>query len=388
MRELARLLFVGDISLGGDYTERYGQGSPNWTDPFIGIHPVFQDADLRIGNLENPLYRSPAPRRKKNLLGAPPESAAALSYLGFTALNLGNNHITDQGAEGLSKTRETLESRGIAPFGAGEDLEAARRPAFAQVDNLSFAFLGYAEQDQDVMAEVATDSGEGCVPPSLDRIEHDIAAARRAATYVVVSLHWGYQYDRYPDPGQIATAHKIIDLGALIVYGHHPHVLQGMERYKNGLILYSLGNFFFPDFVRTDGVKFQFPRESRRTVAVLCNVGASGVQSFSTIPFTVDRDNQMHVLQGRAAVRATRSMVSLSKALDAPDYASSWRSHHSGTERGRRRQEEGLRIRGETASVWHRARTQGVAGSLKSLKGRHVMEMFRLVRSYARRLYP
>lgn len=384
MREFARLLFVGDISLGGDFASRYGEGSPNWTAPFTEVRPIFQDADLRIGNLEDPLHKSSSPRRKKNLLGAPPESVAALSYLGFTALNLGNNHITDQGAEGITKTREILESRGIAPFGAGADLETARKPAFAQANNLSFALLGYAVQGQDVGAEAATDSTEGCVPLSLERIEHDIVAARRTATHVVVSLHWGYQFDRYPDPEQVAVARTIIDLGALIVYGHHPHVLQGMELYKNGLILYSLGNFFFPSFVRTDGWQSRFPRESRRTAAVLCDVGPAGVQSFSTVPLSVGFDNRMQAVQGRAAARATRSLASLSRALDAPDYVASWRSHHSRTERKRHRQEERMRLHGDTDPLWRRARTLGVVGSLRSLKGRHVKEMFLLIRRFAR----
>jgi len=388
MRDFARLLFVGDISLGGDYAIRYGQGSPNWTEPFVEVRPVFRDADLRIGNLEEPLHRGTDPRRKRNLLGAPSESLAALRYLGFTALNLGNNHITDQGTEGITKTREALESSGIAPFGAGEDLETARKPAFAEANNLSFAFLGYAVEDQDVGAEAASDSREGCVPLSLECIERDVVAARRTATHVVVSLHWGYQHDRYPDPGQIAIARQIIDLGALVVYGHHPHVLQGVERYKHGLILYSLGNFFFPDFVRTDGLKSQFPRESHYTAAVLCDVGPSGVQSFSPVPLRVDSDYRMHVLRGRAATRATRSLALLSGALETPDYASSWRSHHSRTERKRRRQEERTKTRSETASLLCRARTRGLAGSLRSLKGRHVTEMFRLVRRSVRLLYP
>ena len=349
---------------------------------------VFQAADLRVGNLEAPLHAGAAQRRKKNLLGAPLESAEALSYLGFTALNLGNNHITDQGAEGITRTRQVLESRGIAHFGAGENLETACMPAFAEAKSLSFAFLGYVLPDQDVGAEAATASREGCVPLSLERIEHDIGEARRRAAHVVVSLHWGYQYDRYPDPGQIATAHRIIDLGALVVHGHHPHVLQGIERYKHGLILYSLGNFFFPDFMRTDGREFRFPRETRSTAAVVCDVGASGVQSFLTVPLAVERNDRMEVLQGRAAVRATQYLLELSSALDAPGYASSWLSHHRRTERKRHRQEESFRIHDETFGIWRMARSRGVAGSLRSLKGRHIIDMLRLVRRYARLLHP
>ncbi|MFV1979662.1 MAG: CapA family protein [Rhodothermia bacterium] len=384
MSEHARLLFVGDIALGGGYARRWGRDSSNWTEPFADVHPVFQDADLRIGNLEEPLHRVSTPRRKRNLLGAPPESAAALSFLDFSALSLGNNHIADQGAEGICRTREILESRGIAPFGAGEDLETARKPAFAEAQNQSFAFLAYAEQDQDVGSEVATASQEGCVPLSLERIEHDVLEAQRTAEHVVVSLHWGYQYDRYPDPGQIATARKIIDLGAVIVFGHHPHVLQGIERYKHGLILYSLGNFFFPDFVRTDGLKFRFPKESRTTAAVLCDVGRSGIRSFSTVALRTGRDYRMRVLQGPAAAREKRSLTSLSRALDAPGYDRFWRLHHSRTERKRCRQEGMMQIRSETASIWNQVRNRGFVASLKHMSGRHVLETLRLFRRFAR----
>ena len=384
MRECARLLFVGDIALGGEYARRFGQGSSNWTGPFVNVRPIFHDADLRIGNLEEPLHRNPTPRKKRNLLGAPPESATALSFLGFTALSLGNNHITDQGADGISRTREILESKGIAPFGAGEDLETARKPAIAEAQNQTFAFLAYAEQDQDVGSEAATASAEGCVPLSLERIEDDIVEARRTAEHVVVSLHWGYQYDRYPDPRQIATARMIIDLGAVIVFGHHPHVLQGIERYNNGLILYSLGNFFFPNFIRTDGQKFRFPRESRTTAAVLCDVGRSGIQSFSTVAIRNDRNYRMRVLQGRAAAREKGSLTSLSRAIDTPDYDSFWRGQHNRTERKRRRREEMLQIRSETASIWNQARSRGFVGSLRSMNGRHVQEALRLCRRFTR----
>ena len=380
MTNLTRLLFVGDISLGGEYAERYGQGYPNWTKAFHDVRHVFQGADLRIGNLEEPLYRSQTPRPKRNLLGAPPESVKALTFLGFTALNLGNNHITDQGVEGVSRTREILESKGIAPFGAGENLGEARRPAFAEAGNQSFAFLGYAVHDQDVGSEVATDSVEGCVPLSLEYIEHDILKARRTAEHVVVSLHWGYQFDRYPAPDQVAIARRIIELGAIIVFGHHPHVLQGIERYKHGLILYSMGNFFFPSFVRTDGLKFRFPRASHTTAVVLCNVGRSGIQSFSMVPVRVGMDLRMKVLQGPVAAREERQLKLISEALHAPAYESLWRSQHRRVVKLRCRQEERFRARNEVVSLWREVRSRGLIGSLRRMKRHHIQGLPRLFR--------
>jgi poly-gamma-glutamate synthesis protein (capsule biosynthesis protein) len=384
MSEAIRLLLAGDIDLGGGYADRHGSDPGDWIAPFTEVQPVFAGADVRVGNLECPLFRGAEPRRKRNVLGAPPDSAAALSYLGFTALSLANNHSTDQGSEGLQRTREVLQSRGIVPFGAAGDLKLASTPAFVQAKGVTFAFLGYAEQGGDVGAEGATHSTAGCVPLSLERIQHDIAQARARAEHVVVSLHWGYQSDRYPDPEQVATARKVIDLGALIVHGHHPHVLQGMERYGRGLILYSLGNFYFPDFVRTDGLRFRFPRETRRTAVVLCDITAPGVQSFSTIPLVVGGDGRVRLLRGRAAARAARSITGLARRIDAPDYAARWRTHHDRTERRRRRQEAILQARSEIAGIWRRARSRGVAGLLRDLRGRHAAEVLRVVRRFAR----
>jgi len=178
---------------------------------------VFQEADLRIGNLEEPLFRGTNSSAKRNVLGAPPESVTALSYLGFSALSLGNNHITDQGVEGITQTREILDSKGIKPFGAGENLEIAGRPAVLQDKNQSFAFLSYAMEGQDVGTRAATALTEGCVSLSIDRIEDDILEAGKTADHVLVSLHWGYQYDRYPAPDQITTARRMIDKGATVV---------------------------------------------------------------------------------------------------------------------------------------------------------------------------
>ena len=381
---LTRLLFVGDIGLGGDFADRYGHSSPAWIEPFLEVSPVFEDADLRIGNLESPLFESATPRPKRNLLGASPDSAEALSYLGFDALSLGNNHITDQGTEGITKTRGILESRGIAAFGAGEDLGMARKPAFVRTKNQSFAFLGYAVEGQDVGAEMATNSREGCVPLSPEYIESDIASAREKAEHVIVSLHWGYQYDQYPDPGQIRMARRIIDYGATIVHGHHPHVLQGMERYKDGLILYSLGNFFFPDFVRTDGRKFRFPRQSHRTAAVVCDVGFQGVLSVSMVPMLMFPDLRMRVLRGRGAASPRRSFVALSSLFDTQDYSEHWSSEHRRTERRRRRYDERFQMHDDTARLWRRVRTRGFASSLRRLKGRHAKELFRRIRRYTR----
>ena len=350
------MLFVGDIALGGLYSTRYGAVSPNWTKLFLEISPIFRLPDLRIGNLESPLFINSSPQRKRNLLGAPPSSVDALDFLGFNALCLANNHITDQDPEGIARTVDILKSHNISYFGAGKDLDSACQPAFIQANGLSFAFLGYAAGSSDVGAQMATESREGCTPLSLDRIEHDIAALRNIVSHIVVSLHWGYQFDLYPEPRQIEIARKIIDLGALIVHGHHPHVVQGMERYRNGLILYSLGNFFFPNFKRSDGCWFRFPKESSRTAIVQCEVGVDGVRSVSLLPLWVGPNSRVNSLNGIAAVQAITEFDRRSAALQATDYPRRWSIHHKKTEAWRARAEFRLRLCGDLTAAWNRVR--------------------------------
>jgi hypothetical protein len=385
MSETVRMLFVGDIALGGEDTSRYGAGSPKWAEPFLDIEPVFREADLRIGNLESPLFLSPSPEPKRNLLGAPPSSVEALRFLGFTALSLGNNHITDQGSEGITRTCEILDTCNISHFGAGKNLDAALRPAIVNGNGLSFAFLSYAAESPDVGAQLATESRAGCTPLSLDRIGQAIAAIRDTVSHVIVSLHWGYQYDHYPEPQQIEMARKIIDLGALIVHGHHPHVIQGMELYRNGLILYSLGNFFFPNFKRTDGCRFHFPKESWRTVAAQCEVSADGVRSVSLMPLFVGSDHRVHVLRGGAANQAIAELDRRSATLNAADYPERWSIHHKKTIAWRARAELRLRLCSEAKAVWNRVRTRGLVVVFTRLRARHLVEFFRHVRRFWRR---
>jgi hypothetical protein len=385
MTEPVRMLFVGDIALSGEYLTRYGAISQKWAEPFKEIAPIFMEASIRVGSLESPLSIRSTQQNKRNLLWTPPSAVEALSFIGLTVLSLATNHITDQGLEGITKTRELLDSRKISHFGAGENLATASQPAIITSQGLSFAFLGYAAEQSEVGAYAATESREGCPPLSLDRIEHDIKSIRNNVSHIVVSLHWGYQFDLYPEPEQIKIARKIIDLGALIVYGHHPHVIQGMERYRNGLILYSLGNFFFPDFKRTGGCWFHFPEESKRTAIAQCEVGAEGVRSASWLPLLVDPNYRIRILSMKSAILARKEFDSRSAALHVSGYHELWSIHHKKTAAWRKRTERRLRFFDEATACWSRIRTLGLAASLTRIRTRHLIAIFRIARRFCKR---
>ena len=382
MADLTRILFVGDVELGGEFAGRYCGTAADRENPFSEVRPLFGQADLVVGNLESPLAKSSTPRPKRNLLHAPPEAVSFLDYLGFTSLCLANNHITDQGGEGIVKTRALLRRHGIECFGAGENIATASQAAFNRHGEQTFGFLGYAVAGEDVGAVIAGESEDGCAPFSIDNVKRDVAALRSRVSHVIVSLHWGYQFDLLPSPEQIETAREIIDAGAFVVHGHHPHVVQGVERYRNGLIMYSLGNFLFPNFKRTDGLRFSFPKISRQTVAVMSEVDDSGVKSFSVFPLRVASSYRVRPVKGLRCILDKKSLSSRSMALSTSNYERRWRDHHAKNRRARKRQERLLEARFRLKQLRNQLRAEGCAGILKKLRRRRLGEMAHALWTY------
>jgi len=150
--------------------------------------------------------------------------------------NLGNNHIADAGALGIAQTRAACEAAGIVPFGAGRDLDEARRPAIVEVEGVRVGFLGYSAFCS------AMSNSAGCAPLDLAGIEADVRALRDRAHHVVVSVHTGIEYAALPAGSHRDLYRAIADAGADVVLGHHPHVWQGHEWRRGALIVFSLGN--------------------------------------------------------------------------------------------------------------------------------------------------
>jgi poly-gamma-glutamate synthesis protein (capsule biosynthesis protein) len=149
----------------------------------------------------------------------------------------------DFGGEALLETFRHLSSNGIAWIGAGENVSEARKMALYSVKGKKIAFLGYSLTQP---IEFFADKNRPGTAPGYEKlVASDIKSARQQADYVIVSFHWGKEATDTVQPYQRDTAHKAIEAGADVIIGHHPHVLQGIEHYKNGLIFYSLGNFVF-----------------------------------------------------------------------------------------------------------------------------------------------
>ncbi len=213
--------------------------------PWGGVKEILQTATILMGNQEIPLStRGSIYTKKKWLLRAHPDTAKSLAAAGFDIVTLANNHILDYGPIALQDTMAALDSVNIAHTGAGMNLDEARKPVIMTTpEGIKFAFLAYSLVYPELFW--ASKSRPGTPYGSPEYFIPDIKKAKTMADHVIVSFHWSAELLFYPKDYQKINGRKCIDAGASIVIGHHPHVLQGIEVYKNGLIAYSLGNFVF-----------------------------------------------------------------------------------------------------------------------------------------------
>ena len=237
----AVLVFLGDVSPGRTMEYQLARYGPSY--PWQGLAPLLQEADLAVANLESGLTTRGEPLDKSYLIRAHPDTAPTLVEAGFDLVNLANNHTLDYGQPGMEQTLVTLETLGITTVGAGTSREMAHEPAILNANGLQVAVLGYAAARWNGSEDVPATDRIAWADPGAVRA--DVQAIRDTVDLVIVQLHAGTEYAAAPSPDQVQFARAAIDAGADLVIGHHPHVTQTVERYKDGLIVYSLGDALF-----------------------------------------------------------------------------------------------------------------------------------------------
>jgi poly-gamma-glutamate synthesis protein (capsule biosynthesis protein) len=239
------MVAVGDVMLSRDVGAIIAAtGDPRA--PFLETVEILEEADITFCNLESPLYEEERQNGDRLVFGAAPVAVEGLEYAGFDIVSLANNHFGDQGTDGMSFTLAHLTESGIGYAGAGENEVAAREPFIIERNGVKFAFLAYNDVKSAIRkGYAATSNKPGFAVLTEDNLIQDIQYAKEKAHVVVVSIHWGVEYEETPTERQITYARLAIDSGASLVLGHHPHVIQPVEEYKDGYIFYSLGNFVF-----------------------------------------------------------------------------------------------------------------------------------------------
>ena len=240
MKNEIRILVTGDIcpNLGLDQKLL----GPDGGRYLAAVKPLFDRADLVIGNLETPLCSREAPKPKTgpNFM-ADPALAAWLKRAGFDGFALANNHILDQDVQGLEQTLRELDAAGLPHCGAGLTHEAACRPAVFTVGGRSIGIFNFAE------GEFAQAQGDGPGTARLDAFwsEERIRQARQQFDLILVVLHVGNEYQPIPSGVTVDFCRRMVAAGADAVIAHHAHIPQGTERYLGKPIAFSLGNFLF-----------------------------------------------------------------------------------------------------------------------------------------------
>ncbi|MDX1664116.1 MAG: CapA family protein [Candidatus Promineifilaceae bacterium] len=307
--DMAHLAAVGDLMLDRALGVVIANGRLDY--PFAEVAAVLQQADIAVGNLESALGDSGEPVAKAYTFRAPPGAAEAVARAGFDVVSLANNHALDYGPEALSQGMNLLQRQDVRTVGAGANASRARAPAFIEAGGMLFAFLGYVDVPQegvppyfDNTTWTATESAPGVAWAIPEEIAADVAAAAEQANHVVVLLHSGYEYVASPSPPQRAAARAAIDAGAALVIGHHAHILQGVEFYNGGVIVYGLGNFAFP----IDG-----PPE---TAILHAWFGDEGVHQLDLQPAVVQPGGQPRLATPEEATAIRSQIYYLTRALN------------------------------------------------------------------------
>ncbi|QGP92785.1 Bacterial capsule synthesis protein PGA_cap [Neomoorella glycerini] len=286
--------------------------------PLAKLGPTLRNADLTFSNLEAPLATTGKQIPGKGIwFRARPEAIQVLKDGGFDVMNIANNHILDYDTPAFLQTMDLLKEAGIRYFGGGRDLDQAREPAMVEVNGVRLGFLGYSD-----MADIywshkyprrfrATATQAGVAPLVVnnaylvDDICQDIQKLKPRVDLVIVSLHWGTEYQRTPAAEQRQIAHRLVEAGAGIILGHHPHVFQGLEIYEDSLIAYSLGNFIMDQ---------NWSRETCQGLLLKIKVAKEGWQQAEILPVQIVEE-QPRQAEGKDAATILSEVRDLSQKL-------------------------------------------------------------------------
>ena len=262
--ELAQVSFAvaGDVIPHGPVrtaAEAAGDGEQGWAALFSDVADVFHGADFGFVNLETPVAPEHSRGSKAFLFEAPVELPEALKASGIKIVSFANNHVMDQGWAGFAETREHLREAGLLFAGTSDNAATAWQPVITEANGIKVGWLGMTrwlngnrnpDKDDQPHVNFFPYPGEADGAPGADEAQvlAAVKAARAQCDLLVISVHWGIEYATAPRPEDVDIAHKMLDAGATVIVGAHPHVLQPIETYRtqdgrDTVIFYSLGNF-------------------------------------------------------------------------------------------------------------------------------------------------
>jgi poly-gamma-glutamate synthesis protein (capsule biosynthesis protein) len=251
------IALLGDVMLGRGIAFAHATG--RWEQALQSLAPILQSANVAIANLESPIDCGTPVSTNSRLLIAPSGSIAALTSASLDIVSLANNHAGDDGDRGARCTRDALKLYGISVLDSTS-------PLLFSVHGIRLAFL-------------AVDFTDGSSTHAVEDLADQVRDLRRDGNLVIISLHWGMEYQSGSDDLQKRIAQALAESGANILWGHHPHAVQETSWIGDTLVLYSLGNAVFDQWE---------PATSQEGELVWVEVDRQDIRFYAGIRFTID----------------------------------------------------------------------------------------------------
>jgi poly-gamma-glutamate capsule biosynthesis protein CapA/YwtB (metallophosphatase superfamily) len=291
---------TGDVSLDPSQIPAFRTHGYDWA--WSGLGGLFGRDDLTMVNLECPVTDIVDPEPKAFTFRCDPQALPAARRAGVDVMSQANNHAYDQGPAGLVDSVDTIRGAGLTSVGAGADEAAALRAARFEINGWTVAVVGI-DQVLDPLDQVAGPTKPGTAAGHDFRLA--LRAVRDAAAssdLVLVMIHWGVELEARPRPYQFRQAHRMVDAGADVVFGAHPHVLQPMETYRGRPIFYSLGNLVWP----------RISKEASVTAVAEVIVAPDGTIRARMLPVEIVSNGHPEVWAGRSTTALATPMTSRS----------------------------------------------------------------------------
>lgn len=235
---------TGDVAVDPGYIPALAE--EGWDHAWSGLDGLFLEDDLTVINLECVPSDIGAPLDKAFVFRCPTGALPSIRANGVDVANMGNNHSGDYGKEALVDGRDNLTEVGIAPVGAGRNAAEAGAPALLEVGGWTVAVVGFGGVAPDPSWYATEDTPGMRNGDDTATMVEAVAAAAEVADVVVVTIHWGLELDTSPRPDDVERAESMIAAGADIIFGHHSHRLQPVEKVDGAAVFWSLGNFVWP----------------------------------------------------------------------------------------------------------------------------------------------
>lgn len=224
----------------------YKNFTGDYSQLFIKVKSQLQNYDLLFGNLEGPVSDQGKNQGGIYSFRMEPRVVPILKDNGFDVLSVANNHVFNWGQVAFTDTLQSLTEEGLTYVGGGFDGPEAYSAQLISLSGLKIAFLGFSEFGVGGVGPISASPGIATI--SEQYIKNSVAEARVKSDLVIVSFHFGEEYQKLPNDYQKKYAELAIDSGADLIIGHHPHVVETLEQYRNAYIIYSLGNFIFDQY--------------------------------------------------------------------------------------------------------------------------------------------